>query len=507
MALLIIAIFSLTAGCGREKQLRDPAVARVGDRIITASEFRSNYEFGMPFLKKGADPKAAYLDYMIQEKLLALEGYRLGFDRNPRVRENEAALMRELLIEELFNHEIRRKITVTPEEIREGITKAMVSWKFRYWFEPNHADALAIRAAMQEDGYAQVVTELLESNPEIRLAPANFESGYLTWMEIDPAILEAIKDLPVGEISEPLLLNGVWVIFQITDIRRESFTENAYREGAESMQQTLFYRKAQTAVRRYIDSLMTPLNVRTKAEAFRLLADALAEWTALSPADRGSPLEAAAAAGPERPRLRALNDHLDETLTRFKGGRWSIGDFLQRFDPASIRASAGDSQAFRNALNHRLAITVRDHFLAEEARKFKLDKSPQLQRSLQQWRDKWVYDEARSHFLRGVQADSTSARAFFQQNLTRYRLRRGAAPVFADFRAEAARDAWLHQARETLAAETESLRRGYPVSIDRAVLDTIRVTAAADNKWMSVQLFKSGSRRMAVPIADPAWGL
>ena len=506
MALLLLILF-LAAGCGREKPPLDPPVARVGTRVITVSEFRSNYEFGMPFLKKGPDPKAAYLDYMIREKLLALEGYHLGFDRNPRVRENEAALMPELLIEELFDHEIRRKIIVTPEEIRDGIIKSRVSWKFRYWFEPDQADAQAIRAAMQEAGYARVVAELIESNPEIRLAPGDFESGYVTWMEIDPAILEAIKELPVGEISEPLFLNGAWVLFQITDIRRESVTEGALRDGAESMRQTLFYRKAQAAVRRYVDSLMTPLDVRTTAEAFRLLADALAEWTALNPSDRGSLLATAAAAGPERPRLRALNSQLGATLTRFEGGRWTIGDFLQRFDPGSIKTPPADAYAFRSALNQRLALTVRDHFLAGEARKLGLDKSPRLQYSLQQWRDKWVYDEARSHFLRGVKADTADARAFFERNLARYRLRRKTEPLFAEVRAEAARDAWLYQARTALTGEAEALKQRYPVTINRAVLDTIRVTSAADNKWMSVQLFKSGSRRMAVPMADPAWGM
>jgi len=507
MALLFIAIFFLAAGCGRKKQPRDPAVARVGDRVITVSEFRSNYEFGMPFLKKGPDPKSAYLDYMIREKLLALEGYRLGFDRHPRVRENEAALMPELLIEELFDHEIRRKITVTTEEIHEGITKAKVSWKFRYWFEPNRADALAVRTAMEEAGYARVVAELLESNPEIRLEPADFESGYLTWLEIDPAILAAIKDLPVGEISEPLFINGAWVLFQITDIRREAFTENAFREGAESMRQVLFYRKAQTAVRRYVDSLMTPLDVRTKAESFRLLADALAEWTALEPAERGEVLAVAAKAGPEQPHLRKLNNHLDAPLTEFAGGRWTIGDFLQRFDPASIKAPAGDLHAFRKSINQRLALTLRDHYLAGEARKLKLHKSPRLQHSLQQWRDKWVYDEARSHFLRSVMVDSAATRTFFQQNLARYRLHKRKEPLFAEFGEEAKRDAWLQKAREMLNGEAAALQRRYPVTIHRAILDTIHVTAAADNKWMSVQLFKSGSQRMAAPIADPAWGL
>lgn len=497
----------LAAGCGLLPKQQETVVAQIGDRIITVAEFRSNYEFGMPFLKKGQDPKATYLDYMIREKLLALEGYRLGFDRNPQVQKNEKALLPELLIEELFDHEIRQKITINPEEIREGIIRAKVRWKFRYWFEPGLADARQIQAAMKEQGYARIVAELLEGNPEIKMKPKDFESGYVTWLEIDPAILEAIKDLPVGEISEPLNIHGTWVLFQITDIQRDAFTENALREGAESMRQTLFYRKAQAAVRHYVDSLMTPKNVRTKMETFLLLADATTEWMALEPARKGDFRGALAAAGPDTPHLLKLRNSMNNTLMQFEGGAWTIADLLERFDPGSIKTPAGNREALRSDLNRQLALTLRNHFLAAEARKLSLQNSPGLRRALQQWRDKWVYDESRSYFLRNINLDSATVRSFFDKNISRYRLHKGKEPVFADFREEAKRDAWLQAARQILIRQADVLKEQYPVTIHRTVLDTLTVTSSANSRWMSVQLYKSGSRHMANPIADPAWGL
>ena len=507
ISLLTVGLLSVMSGCGRSGRGEDPVVARIGEEVITASEFRSNYEFGMPFLKKGPDPKAAYLDYMIREKILAAEGYRLGFDRNAEVLENEKELVPELLMEELFEHEIKAKITVSPEEVREAITKSKVRWKFRYWFEPNLADARRIQAAMREAGYARVVAELLDSNPELKLKPENFETGYVTWMDIDPDILEAIKDLPAGEISDPILINGTWVIFQITDIQRESFTENAYLEAAESMRQTLFYRKAQAAVRRYVDQLMTPLNVRTKGEAFRMLADAVAEWRQQPQKGGGDFLAAVKAAGPDNGQLFRLQQNLDQTLTLFEGGRWSVADFLERYDPAALKSDPQDLQALRSELNQRLAITLRDEFLGAEARRLKLHRSARLQRTLGQWRDKWVYDQSRRHFLRDLKLDSTAVRHWFEQNSRRYQLYKDKKPEWNDFREEARRDAWIDAARVALSREATELQSRYRVTINKAVLDTISVTTSEASKWMSVQLFKSGSERMAVPIADPAWGL
>lgn len=503
----LIMMFLLISGCSRPEDLGDPEIARIGNQVITASEFRSNYEFGMPFLKKGAHPKETYLEFMVREKILAQEGYRLGLDRCDQVKTNEKALLSELLLEELFDREIKSKIVISEEEVREATIKAQVSWKFRYWFEPNLSDAQAIQQAMKEMGYARVVSELLQSNPEVALKPQNFESGYMTWMEIDPAILEAIKDLPAGDISEPVFINGVYVIFQITDIQRKAFTEILLREEAERMRQVLFYRKALDGVRRYVDDLMTPKKVVTKGDAFVLLADAVAEWKAYNHAGGNEFKQAVQGANRETRKLYELKKNLDKTLTVFAGGRWSIADMLERLDPTALKSNPEQIHAFRNELNQRIAITLRNHFIAEQAQKLGLQRRPRVQRTLQLWRDKWVYDQSRQYFLRDLSVDSVQVLDYFLKNRTKYQQIKGKEATFSDFRKEARRDLYLEMARGELMKRTLVLQQKYPVKIYHEVLDTISVSASTSSRWMSVQLFKSGTGHMAVPIVDPAWGL
>lgn len=43
---------------------------------------------------------------MIKEKLLVLEGYRMGLDRGQRIQNLESELIVELLVEELFKKEV-----------------------------------------------------------------------------------------------------------------------------------------------------------------------------------------------------------------------------------------------------------------------------------------------------------------------------------------------------------------------------------------------------------------
>lgn len=51
-------------------------LATVGNKKITVREFLCGYEFGPAFVKRDKDSKRRYLKYMIDEKLLALDGYK-----------------------------------------------------------------------------------------------------------------------------------------------------------------------------------------------------------------------------------------------------------------------------------------------------------------------------------------------------------------------------------------------------------------------------------------------
>jgi hypothetical protein len=55
-------------------------VAKVDSITITAEEFYFSYEFGPAFIKRLPNSKQKHLDYLINEKLLALEGYSLNFE-------------------------------------------------------------------------------------------------------------------------------------------------------------------------------------------------------------------------------------------------------------------------------------------------------------------------------------------------------------------------------------------------------------------------------------------
>ncbi len=464
----------------QEKNFSDsPVVARVGDEVITAKQFREDYETGFGHLKVGKDRKSTYLNFMINERLLALEGYRQKLDDSPRVKESEKQLMNELLLEALIEKDIKSKIKVSPEEIREEMNKSKVSFKFRYWPEDNEQTARRVAAEMRKRGYADVVEDMLHGNPEKTIDAGKFESGYMSPLDVSPAILTAIENLPIGDISDPVPFQGRYFIFQVLDIRRNAITENEYKAKASSFEQIVFYRKLKTALGSYIQNLMAGKNIVTKGEAFRRLANAIQAWERLPQKPDTDFLNTVKNAGDDSSALAALRDYLDKPFVTFKDGELSTEEFLRHFNLGRFLHRNDNHNTFLEDLNFAVKIAIRDYFMTRRARREDLQDSPTVQRELKLWRDKWVYLAELDNLTEGAAGTGDSLHA--------------SAPF--------TRDSLMAK----VLPEIETLKKRYPVTINHAVLDTITVIDFRKSRWATLQVFKAGSNRPAYPNVDPLW--
>ncbi len=504
---LIIGMMALmNMSCSEKKDQDQVVLAKVGKKTITVQDFRYNYEFGLPHLKKGTNSKETYLDFMIREELLACEGYHLGLNRSERIRKLENELMEELLVETLFRKEVDDKITITPEEIKEAIAKSNVKWKLRYWAEPTMDEATRVGLAMREQGYGTVVDDLLRNNPEVKIKPEDFTTDYLNYLDVSPELLDAIKDLPIGNISDPVEMNGAFFIFQIIDIRREPMTEPEFNEKAKSYEKILLSRKADEETKRFVSAIMTPKNVVTKGDAFRKLSNALYEWHRKGRKPTEDFIQAVRSAQEEESALFQLKIELNQPLVTFQNGRWTMNDFLERFQTNSIKLDDfGTIADYRKALNQEIALKIRNYFLIDKARKMKLHKEPLIKKEMQLWVDKWVYQEFRDSCLKDLQIDDEEAGKYFMKYKDHYKTKWGDEPMYGQHAAESKRDAYLQSARALLKMKADSLKTIYPVFIDQSVLDTITVIDSRKSKGISVQVFKRGSNRLAHPIVDSVW--
>ncbi|MCH7771658.1 MAG: peptidyl-prolyl cis-trans isomerase [Bacteroidetes bacterium] len=505
--IVFLFLFLISSACSRNESESDPdIVAYVGDQKISARDFQLNYEFGFAHLKKTNDRKYTYLKYMINEALISQEGFRLGLDESERVKNQEAKLLEELLVEELFRKKVDESIIISDDEIKDAITKSTVKWKLRYWIELNSEDALKIYNSIQVSGYTKVIQEILAKNPEENRDLKDLETGYLTWLDIPPGLLEKIKDLEIGEISKPIEIQGVYLLVQITDITRSGISDHDYKNTYNRFKQILFYREQNVKAASFVANFMDPKNVITKGNEFRMLANALSEWKQQS-SNSDSFFESVEKAGKTEPALFDLKNNLENTFITFNDEHWTLKEFLDTFDAHSIKAKPFNKQLFRKQLKHQIAITIRNYFFVKEALDLGLDRSEVVVEQLDAWRNKWVYEEARRFYTRDIKIDNTEAKEYFDDHVSRYVTQKGKQPEYGEVVNQVKRDTYIEQAKKLLEAKIEQLKKNTLVKINRAVLDTITVSDSDKSRATNVFLFKSSSGKLAFPTVDPAWGL
>ena len=110
LALLATAL----AGCPGKKsageQKTGPAVATVGDDVITAEEFKKRLDETSPFLRaryNTIERKKEFLENLIRNELLAQEAQKRGLDKAPAVREQ----VKRAMIQELLKQQLDERLT------------------------------------------------------------------------------------------------------------------------------------------------------------------------------------------------------------------------------------------------------------------------------------------------------------------------------------------------------------------------------------------------------------
>src|SRR5882762_2941695 len=116
-----VLCIALAASACKKSEKSGPAVARVGDEVITADEVRQRLNETSPFLRarySTLERKKEFVENMVRNELLAQEAIRQGYDKSPAVREQ----MKRAMIQELIKHQLDAKLSgsdIPDEELKK----------------------------------------------------------------------------------------------------------------------------------------------------------------------------------------------------------------------------------------------------------------------------------------------------------------------------------------------------------------------------------------------------
>jgi len=367
----LLTLLSLFA-CQRSNDKN--TLATVGERRISVADFIEDYELSPRpgVVSRTSETRRNHLNTMIENYLLAEYGLEHHYDSDPRIINQIRAVSKTILVQQLYRTQVAQNAAVTETELRDAFLKSRRKIRARHLFvkSKQHADSL-LMLLHQGATFHSLSQDLFRDST---LAKNGGDIGYFSFGDMDAAFEEAAYQLAVGEISAPVATKWGFHIIKVEDrVVSPMATEHEFQQRRQSLERILLKRKQEVLAQRYITEFMTPKNVVAKAEAINFLIRAARRMKKATDSQLPSDL----------PQLNdeeissvqnEVEHHGQDVLVEFEGGIWTIQQFFEKM----AETLPQDQPDFSSHLSfaEKLAVMVRNDFLAEEARRMGLDEQP-----------------------------------------------------------------------------------------------------------------------------------
>lgn len=334
--------------------------------------------------KSGNDPKQSHLQWIINRKLLAHEGNKLGLLRDPLIKSMLQWKEKRAVIKELYRIVVQQNITISENELREAFDKFNQEIRARHLFFKSLEEATKVYEALLIGGvsFEEMAQQTFEDSV---LVENGGDLGFFTWGDMDPDFEKAAFALAIGEISEPIKTKWGYHIIQVIDKRVKLMaTESEFNRKRSYLEKTIRKRKQDSLAHEYIKDFMLPKNVLMKGQSFALLCSLFVKTE--SDEKQKLPNLPPRLLDPEINILQNLETHNNDILITFDGGHWTIADFIKivKSLPVSERPRLSSRKIFENDIGK----VVRDEFLAKEAYRRRLQNQPNVHKEVNEWQEK-----------------------------------------------------------------------------------------------------------------------
>ncbi len=484
-------------------------VAKVGNITITAKEFLLSYEYGPAFIKKGKDSRRRYLDFVINEKLLALDAYARNLERADIVKETLAEIEGDLATDELYKEDVLSQVFVSEQEISSSLARekehVTLKWLYAPTFDDIHQYQKQLRAGLAFDSL--FTHQLCDS---VALEDRYMETTRFK-LETKNATLSAIVDtLKVGVTSASIGTTDGWYIVKISDLWKNAVTvESEENKIRTNVNRALFKRKADVLSDRYVQQLMRDHDPVIKRRTFDLLRAYLGKrifspekylkWnlTKKLMAEFG-PIDSV-----------KIADHLDEPLVELTDDEILLRDFMiwYKTRQPNIRFSTKTPQSFFVSLERFIWRMVRDKLLVATAKKRNFQNREIVKVQKQWWQDKSVYSLAKSRLGQSIRLSEKDVHNYYEKNKIHYRRGNGEEPSWKEIKADVTKDAYQDEFNKKLLHKILALRKKYKIEINQTVLGILPIDIENRPDAIDVYVAKKGGTfpRPAFPTIDYDW--
>jgi parvulin-like peptidyl-prolyl isomerase len=370
--------------------LRDDTLAKAGDKIITTRDFIQRYELtvwqGKERKTQVDKNKLEFLYSMIAEKLLALEALELGLDKEPEIEKAIKQTEKLLVLDELYKLEIKNKVEVTEKEILEALPKFNTEVEIHYIIAKNKSEADSIWGLLKKGiEFDSLMVELGQGENKEKLR----------WGEIYEPIEKVVYDyLSVGEVYQPILVDSLWYIIKLAGkVSKFGLSPDEIESAKSQVRRIIQLRKEREKLIEFSQKFGEGKVLKVDAQLLKLLFNEInkivekkkfvrrAENVAVYPIAilRDDFLEI----------KKNLVDHLDDYFLKADSFKRTLDYVIDQLSFKGFVLRSG-SQSVGGTLNSLLKTIINEEFLAFEGYRRGLDKSPEVLKDMEMWRDAYL---------------------------------------------------------------------------------------------------------------------
>ena len=484
-------------------------VARVGPKVITGKEFLLAYDFGPAFPKREKDSKRRFLQFMINEKLLALDAQEHGGNARPSVIRSVAEIDHDLATEELYRQDVLGKVHISRQEMEEAVTAQRIHYSLRWIYAPTRDRIEEVKNGLAAGRPFDSLYHASLVNPA-QADDRSWQTTRFKLMTTRPGVAGVVDTMKPGRTSVPVEGPDGWYIFSLDNISFDAITtESDAAQQLHRASEVLTQHKADSLSDIYVDKLMREHAPVIERRTFAILCAFLGQaWLpqdlrtsmlTVLPVDRE--LAVAAAANP--------SPYASDKLVTMSDRAVTLGRFLAWYNARStlVKLSTTSGRAFQESLERLIWQMVRDGLLIERAERRHLDKLAIVKEQKGWWTDKILYASEKQALSESIAVKDSLLSVYFVEHRARYPHAKGDTVTFRGAADEVRRDFVSEKMTSVLFHRLVELRRKYQVTIDEDVLASLPVDSANDPKAIDVYVAKKGGTfpHPAFPTIDDDW--
>ena len=412
--LMFLPIVSALSPAQQVKELSKDTLAIVGQRVVTERDLIERIELmpwpGKEIVSQRDSVKLKALLSLVAEQLLAQEAMGQGLGQDTLTRIRWRVLEHLLAKDQLYQEEIRQKVSVSQKEIAAGLKR--YPWQIL-------VEAFAVRS--QKDGFA--LSEELRRTRGNDSAPIQLDPSVIiahdtlpiTFGLIDVALEDTAFALsPKHPISGPIRSreNGWIVLRYVGRGTNDQSVKQSIPERARAVEAKIKDRKERLAANRYEGEVLSPKRAVVNEQLFDVFADAAyACVIADSEAHRKKGGFTITTTDLDSIGNRLWN-RITEGFIECDGDSIPLGDVIEGFRNQRFILPSLERNEFRARLSGSLKIVVEGELMAREALRKHMNLREPVKHDLGVWTNYWLARALEQKVIGGVGVSNDEVMAY-----------------------------------------------------------------------------------------------